>query len=649
MITGNFRKKGLAVFTVACFFVLHGYKAVAQNLGYRSKITIALTDGSLVTLYAQLDGSGKMATDSKNYYYLPTQVLLAKDPRTKTPQFQFLNYVTEQREDQGGVSGALMHFLMQSGFTPEQLADMQAKLAAKIPGAIVKGPVDLFAASDASSFTITSAVVSTGGGMTKSLVTSGKAPLQQGGKVAVAANLDKNGAQLLAATFEKTSSITDLSVNLFYKYFVKVNGLKATFTIDYVKMEEVIKRDRISGKYTEDGHWFSQDEQTQTWTEIHKLYERMVEEKAITIDIDEGLPNETTAKITEMLFQLFLSLVATPAPEKPQAPPPTEEEKAYLPGKNTAYEYKLRIVNRKNSKTTKKDVVHLNYDYMMPMELAVTQNLKTFYDAVRDNKSCIASVLIGGDNFYKHMDIRFVLDLEAKEMFDQEINYVTVNVKKKRNSGNDFTDRRTIDKQYMTEKGITASMTYAAGEDKNADMYEYMTQWSLRGGNVYPATPKWEKGQMEAVTLRPPVSPRLIEFEADLEKLKSTGISRITLQVRYKKYNEEIEENINVSPTQGQALAGKMLFMDRDTRGYVYRLIFNHITEGKLALPWSVKINDNYVYAVIPDELNNKTSALFINAAETAKTIVPAGADGKVMTDKVLDQFKEVLNAPKTN
>lgn len=646
MINGIFKKKRVAVFIVA--FVLNGYMVVAQNLGYRSKITIALTDGSLVTLYAQLEGSGKTATDSKNFYYLPTQVLLARDPRTNTPQFLFLKYVTEQREDQGGVSGALMHFLMQSGFTPQQLADMQAKLAAKVPGAVVKGPVDLFASPDANSFTITSAVVSPGGGMTKSLVTSGKAPVQQGGKVAVATNLDKNGAQLLAATFEKTSSITDLSVNLFYKYFVKVNGLKATFTIDYVKMEEVMKRDIISGKYTEDDHWFGQDEEVQTWTEIHKVYERMVEEKAITIDIDEGLPNETTAKITEMLFQLFLSLVAIPAPEKAQTPPPSEEEKAALPGRSTAYEYKLRVVHRKDSKTTRKDVVHLNYDYMMPMDLSVTQNLKTFYDAVRDNKSCIASILIG-ENFYKHMDIRFVLDLEAKEMFDQEINYVTVNVKKKRNSGNDFTDRRTIDKQYMAEKGITASMTYAAGEDKNADIYEYMTQWSLRGGNVYPTTPEWEKGQMEAVTLRPPVSPRLIEFEADLDKLKATGISRITLQVRYKKFNQEIEENINVSPTQGQALASKMLFMDRDTRGYVYRLVFNHITEGKLALPWSVKINDNYVYAVIPEELNNKTSALFINAAETAKTIVPAGTDGKVTTDKVLDQFKEVLNAPKTN
>ena len=144
---------------------------------------------------------------------------------------------------------------------------------------------------------------------------------------------------------------------------------------------------------------------------------------------------------------------------------------------------------------------------MMPLELSVTQNLKTFYNSVKDNKSCIASVLLN-DAFYRHMDIRFVLDLEAKEMFDQEVNYVTVNVRKKRDSGNDFMDRTTIDKKYVTDKGITAAMTYAAGEDRNADMYQYAVQWSLRGGNVFPSAPVWEKGQMEAVTLKPPVVPQ---------------------------------------------------------------------------------------------------------------------------------------------
>jgi hypothetical protein len=617
----------------------------SQNLDYNSKVTLALKDGTLMTLYAQLQGSGSSARATKNFYYLPTQVMLAKDPISQVPEFLFLKYVTEEREDQGGVSGALMHFLMQTGFTPSQLAEVQAKLDGQISGALVKGPVDLFASGEANSFTITSAVVNKEGGMTKSLVTSGKAPLQQGGKVAVATNLNKFGAQLMAATFEKANSITDLSVSLFYKYYLKVNGLKAKITVDYEKIAQSIKEDKVTAEYRKIESKNSVQE-SQSWSEMHKTYDKLIEKNAIIIDIQQGIPNATSEKLTEMFFQLFMDKFASPATDKPQAAPPTEAEKAYLPGKNSAYGYYLNVKRIQQSITKKKEVIQMNYDYMLPMELSVTQNLKTFYNSVKDNKNCIASVLLN-EAFYKHMDIRFVLDLEAKEMFDQEVNYVTVNVKKKRNSGNDFTERVTLDKKFVTDKGITAAMTYAAGEDKNPDMYQYMVQWSLRGGNIFPPTPVWEKGQMEAVTLKPPVTPRLIEFEADLEKLKESNISRATLQIRYKKYGEEIEENLNISPAKNEALVSKLLFMDRDTRGYVYRLVFNHTSEGKLALPWSVKINDNYVYAVIPDELKDKTSAIFNTAIEAAKTIIAPGADGKVKADKILDSFKEILGINK--
>jgi hypothetical protein len=178
-------------------------------------------------------------------------------------------------------------------------------------------------------------------------------------------------------------------------------------------------------------------------------------------------------------------------------------------------------------------------------------------------------------------------------------------------------------------------------------MFEYKTQWSMRGGLVYPKEPQWQKGQMTAITVAPPVSPRLVEFEANLDTLKAVGITRATLQIRYLKFGQEMEENLHISPVQAQALVSTTVYTDKDTRGYAYRLIFNHATEGKLALPWSAKVNDNYVYAVIPEGFSNKTSDIFLKAIEAAKTIINPGADGKVTVDKVLDQFKEVLQVVK--
>lgn len=612
-----------------------------QNLDFNSKTLITLNDGTAITLYAQTVGSGSMAKAGKNYYYVPTQAMISKNPLTQVPEFLFLKYITEEREDQGGVNGALMHFLMQLGYTKEQLAELQTKLAAKVEGAVVKGPVDLFTSDDQNSFRITSGVVNREGGMVKSLITSGKAPLQEGAKVAVATNLNKNGAQLLAATFKENSSITDLSCDFFYKYYVKVNGLKARITIDYEKISKLVKEDKVTAEYRRIESKNSVQE-SQSWNEMHKVYDKLVENNAIKIEIDQGIPNATTEKLTELFFQVFMDRLAEPATDKPVAGPPSEAEKEYLPGKKDAYGYYLNVKRIEESMRKKKEVIYMNYNYMLGMPVAFSQNLKTWYNSVKDNKNCVFDVVLN-DKFYKHMDIRFVLDLEAKEMFDQEVNYVTVNIKKPRSSGNDFTERVTLDKKYVTDKGITAAVSYAAGSDNNADMYQYMVQWSLRGGNVFPPTPTWEKGQMEAVTLKPPVVPRTIEFEADIEKLKEFGISRATLQVRYKKYGQEVEENLHISPVKNEALVSKMIFMDRDTRGYAYRLVMNHTTEGKLALPWDAKVNDNYVYAVIPEELRDKTSSLFIKAIDAAKAIVSPGPGGKVTVDKVLDDFKDIL------
>ncbi len=623
-----------------------------------------------------LDKPGDVVAAKDNeYYYLPVNLRLSKRPDTGVPQFLFLKYVTEEREDQGGISGALLHFLMEWGLTEELRKECETLLQVKVKGAKVMGPVMLQQA-DGESFSIISATVAKDNkDFTRSLITGGIAPLLPGQKIAAAANLTKYGSQLLAATFDKSSSgggqtsITDLSITLKYKYQARVPACKGKVIINWARIAKAVQTYSSTKKTNTETKigtglfdliglsLFGPDEVVTNIkrTDGSSETSTSITNKNVQIIFEESYSDERITAIREAFFKIIEDMISKTLEldDEPlistDAAAVAEKQKAVtdaLDAKSPNYQYyqkKIQQMEKRGLQT-----LDLSIGLMVSKEYFITENLATWYDEVKDNKNCVTSVLLG-DIFYKHMDIRFVLDLEAKEMFDQEINYVTVNVKKKRNSGNDFIDRRTIDKQFMTDKGITTSMTYAAGDDSNADMYEYMTQWSLRGGNVYPANPKWEKGQMEAVTLRPPVSPRTVEFEADLEKLKATGISRVTLQVRYKKYDQEIEENINVSPAQGQALASKMLFMDRDTRGYVYRLVFNHTTEGKLALPWSAKINDNYVYAVIPDELSNKTSELFIKAIETAKTITTPGPDGKVTTDKILDQFKEVLAVPKPN
>ncbi len=164
-------------------------------------------------------------------------------------------------------------------------------------------------------------------------------------------------------------------------------------------------------------------------------------------------------------------------------------------------------------------------------------------------------------------------------------------------------------------------------------------QWSLKGGHVFPEDPDWTVGDWEGVTLAAPVTPRTIELEADVDELKSNNIVRVTAAIRYYKFGVEEETNIPLTVSKENALVSETIFTDRDTKGYAYRLIFTHKTEGKLALPWKTKINDNYMYASIPEELQDKESVIFKEAKDAGKEIL------KTAKEKVLDKFKDLIKS----
>jgi hypothetical protein len=128
---------------------------------------------------------------------------------------------------------------------------------------------------------------------------------------------------------------------------------------------------------------------------------------------------------------------------------------------------------------------------------------------------------------------------------------------------------------------------------------------------------------------------RTLEVEGDLAAMAASGITRVTVQVHYRKFGQEVEENIHLSTAANEPLVRRRIFMDRGERGYAYRLIVNHKIEGKLALPWSARLGDGYVYAAIPPDLLTEAGAK--EAARDAGRSVERSA-----TERVLDQFRDL-------
>src|SRR5262249_53268597 len=154
---------------------------------------------------------------------------------------------------------------------------------------------------------------------------------------------------------------------------------------------------------------------------------------------------------------------------------------------------------------------NLNYRLAIPMEAVLTENLASWYDGVRDNKKCVATVILN-DPTFAYRDINLVLSDGAEKLIGNDVTYVTVNVRKTRSDGSKFQGRATIDQDYLKKNGMKATFTYSRGTDQNSDLYEYQTQWSFNDGEVYPTDPSpWIKGTWEAVALNLPVKPRTIE------------------------------------------------------------------------------------------------------------------------------------------
>jgi hypothetical protein len=622
----------------------------AQMLDSQNKIAVALDDGTQVVMYGRAKSLDNGFTGE--YYYLPTNLRLSKRD-DGTPEFLFLKYTTEQRADAGGVQGALMHFLMEWGLSDAQMKEAETKLIAKVkslanssgPFKQVTNPKLLGPASLRSdtpeSFRIISAVLGDKG-FTPNIVTSGRAPLLPGSKIAVASRLEKNGAQLLAATFEKTRSISDVSLDLRFRFDVLTPAVNGYIKVNYKKMDELIqkyKRD-YSHKDVDDGTmpwWNSLQDDIITDVERDSLYTHLKEDKAVDIKIDNLKPDDPNSqKIMATFMDYFMASISDKQMASPAAVPTSPADGRYNPPIDL-YEYHLDKTKYEKKIVEKEEIYKLNFRIPVTEDITITENLASWYDGVKDNPKCISSVNLN-DPFFQHRDINFILDLEAEEMFGKEVNFVTVNVRKKRNSGNAFSDRVTIDRDYLKKKGVKATMTYARGEDNNPDTYEYQSQWSLKGGNSFPTDAPWVKGQWDGVNLAPPVTPRTIEFEANPEELKADKIVRTTLQLRYMKFGKETETNIPISVATGNPLAKDVIFLDRDTKGYAYRLLFDHRDKGKLAMDWKAETSD-YVYAVIPEELRDVTSEIFNKALEAGKTILKPESIG----GQILDKFKDVL------
>lgn len=612
--------------------------ASGQLLDDENRYTFQLRDGTQVVVLGTASPLGSR-TPSLQYFYLPTNLRLARQP-DGTPEFLFLKYTSDS-----GMQGGLLHFLMEWGLTAAQQQELKGLLTAARPNAQLAGAAQV-AAGENGSFRIISATLSGGNRQATDVLVS-SAPITPGGRAVGATDLDAQRASLLEATFTRARSIADLSVELRLSYRTLVPAAQGRITMDWSQLEQhydsltaEYKRTRNSTAHTEDCFWFvcvssSRPQYSYSYEEMRRQYDYMLSKRVIALDFDERVADERVTKIREAFFQYFLESFAQKG--EPEETPPAPSDTASTPDIRSGDHYKYKRVIQRDVQRIRVDTFALNFRLAFNTPIALTGNLASWYDAVKDNPRAVASVNLS-QPFYERYNVMFRVDFDApKELFSSAINYVTITMRKQRPEGAPFERAVTIDENYVRDRGVVASMSYARGTDANPSEFEYKVQWSLKGGLLYPTNPTWQRSNsLQAITLVPPVVPRRIEVEGDLDALKANNITRVTAQIHHMQFGREVEENIQLPVSGGEPLVNKTIFTDRDARGYAYRLIVNHQREGRLALPWSPKVGDDYIYAGVPQDLLS-VSGMLEAARDSARSIAGSA------TNRVLDVFANVL------
>lgn len=544
--------------------------------------------------------------NDKDYYYLPQYPRLStKDDGTF--EFLCLKYVGEKAENSGGLFHALIRFDL-----PDTLiATLQKELRKISPGARIAGPVPLMQPKKddpeivTPSFDIVSAVLSNKEGenaMTRTVVTSGYAPLTPGSKAAVASLLNQNGATLLWNSF--TGPNSDVSVSLHGYYEASVRAYNAIVTAEM----NVIYSHFSQMKAKQEG--YNKKQIRQVIDDLQKkgglkveVFDRSAGLGIKTSDMD-GILSLITNKLTEIMFDSKTGWSKEPEMMDPNLgfdPRGRQGDKSEagqvisdigeamsdvmgsLPilgwfspkkKKNTNPEYitdnQYVMKDIKNIRT-QKFYLNLSKSTTIKVPFHTAGNLGGLYSELGEDEKYFRIVNMDDPDFQKR-EINFQLDTKFNDAFDDIISFVSIVFRKKYGNGQDDVTSQVMINGDDLKKGITSkSISYPRLGITNSDWlnYEYQVVWSFKGRQEVVRYPKeinnWVSTSDASIPLTPPLVKEFIEIDGDREQFVIDSISSVNISFASVLGGEKkVVKNIVLRATDQSAPSKISLYHDID-------------------------------------------------------------------------------------
>lgn len=505
------------------------------------------------------------AGDPDVYYYLPT-VPRVSEKNNGALEISLVKFV----DPKGDTSGGLLHMLMTFSLPADERAALENALKQKRPKARLAGPVPLNQQEEGS-FSIISGTLSDEG-FTRSLISSGRAPVAPGSRAAVAATLSPQGATLLWESLNKPTS--DVSVALRTYYEASLPSFEARISADvstvYQHFSKVFNRqDNYARRQIRD----IMDELVRTGTINVEIFDRLPEDTANKAM--QSLVDLATTKLTEIIFDQETGFTAIPEKEKAVESGQIKgrQKKGWLAkvftgtGNQQYYTDNQYVLKNRTDINRATFNINLNRRAVIRVPVDTAGNISGLYREFGENPEMFRVVNLADPAFEKR-EVFFRIDGNFSGVFEDIMNFAGVSVIKQYPDHAAAAGELIFTREDIRQGVLSKSWRYARlGQKEEAWLdYGYRTTWSIRGQHRIknPENPdEWHKSCDPIITIAPPLDRMDLEVDADRFLFEDAGIRSATLEVRYPVFGEKVKKRLAVMRvTDAESVSGHVLFHD---------------------------------------------------------------------------------------
>lgn len=503
-----------------------------------------------------------LANDDRQWVYVPAAGRLATDA-TGLPQFSLLLYTQEAAEppapaaspggagdavtpaaDRGSTirasgGGAVLHMLVLYETPPEAVAAAQRELrkTLKREDVVLRGPIVF----QEGRYAVVSAILDQGAPERKLLAT-GRAPVLEGNRLALAFDLTPAQASVLWQSFQLSTPDVSLVFDLAFQGLT--DAYQAELTVDWAEV-------RKSASFKAGGTVYF------IGADVEKAVDELRRTNAITLETagdspaTQGLLDAVYAKIIDLLF----------APVEPDRVPDDQQGgiasaisalvggQGALSSRNTTGFGAYVGFRLKDMKTEGRSVLRFDHRASVERHALVTVNVGDLY---RRHGAKLFKRVNPADPAFRQREVHVSVDGGLVPDFETYVNSVTLTLRKQHAAGGSTVKELVVDRAAATRGTPALKLVYGwSGDDDPLRWleYEYRTRWAFKGGGAFHT--EWTRADAPMVSLYAPYERRVIRATGDGRALRAKKVRVVVVTLEYPFFGEKRRKQLVLRPGDG--------------------------------------------------------------------------------------------------